>query len=53
MAAVGLALWPVNTLLALLASLAVYVLGILFLRAFTANEMALISGRRRRDDVRE
>ena len=35
-----------NFFLALLASLAVYALSVLFLRAFTADEIALIAGRR-------
>jgi O-antigen/teichoic acid export membrane protein len=53
MIAVGLALWPVNTFLALLASLGVYTLGIFVLRAFTADEAALISGRRGGGDMRK
>jgi O-antigen/teichoic acid export membrane protein len=45
MVAVGLALWSVNSLLALLVALGIYTLGVLVLGAFTTEEIALISGR--------
>jgi O-antigen/teichoic acid export membrane protein len=48
MVAVGLALMAVHTLLALLASLGVYGLGLLVLRPFTSDEIALVLGRPRR-----
>ncbi len=47
MVAVGLALMPVNTPLALLASLGLYALGLLVLRPFTPDEIALVLGRPR------
>jgi O-antigen/teichoic acid export membrane protein len=53
MAGVGLALWPTNDLLALLAALCVYILGLLILSAFTPNEISLILGRRQRDAAQE
>ncbi len=53
MVAVGLALWPVNTFLALLVSLGLYALGLFVLGAFTTDEIALITGRRRDGDMRE
>ena len=45
MVAVGLALWTVNSLLALVVALTIYALGVLVLGAFTTEEIALISGR--------
>jgi O-antigen/teichoic acid export membrane protein len=53
MASVGLALWSVNGFLALLASLGVYALGLAVLGAFSPDEIALILGRRTRDDTRK
>jgi O-antigen/teichoic acid export membrane protein len=48
MAGVGLALWPVGGLLALLASLAAYGVALFALKAFDPTEIALIIGRRAR-----
>lgn len=45
MVGVGAALWPLNGFLALVASLGVYALCLVTLRAFTPDEIALIWGR--------
>jgi O-antigen/teichoic acid export membrane protein len=45
MVGAGLALWPVNGLLALLASWGVYALGLVLLGAFSSDEIALVLGR--------
>jgi O-antigen/teichoic acid export membrane protein len=47
MVAVGLALMPVNLPLALLAALGLYALGLLVLKPFTSDEIALVLGRPR------
>jgi hypothetical protein len=46
-----LLLWQTNVLLALLASLGIYALGVFVLKAFTPNEIAAILGRPLRQDV--
>jgi O-antigen/teichoic acid export membrane protein len=46
MLALGLSLWPVNGLLALVASLGIYALMVILLRIFTPEELSMILGRR-------